>query len=58
MQVEKTQTQPIYNIPSIRNYRIPSIIGVGGYSGIHDQPNGLEEDRSRRILPKEGICPI
>ncbi|MBD2535335.1 hypothetical protein H6G97_40445 [Nostoc flagelliforme FACHB-838] len=31
--------------------------GVEIYSGSHDQPNGLEEDFSRIMLPKQGISP-
>ncbi len=33
----------------------PQNSGVRSYSGIHDQPKGLEEDLSRIIVPKGGI---
>lgn len=36
----------------------PQNFGVGSYCGIHDQPNGLEEDFSRIIIPRDGIFPI
>ena len=29
----------------------PQNLGVGNYSGIHDQPKGLESDLSRIIVP-------